>query len=70
MASRTIGSTRPQAEEEGGIAQPDSLVDEVLRRIGDRLRPHCVRLSEGEVAQLAVELFLEGARFGIEWVET
>jgi hypothetical protein len=43
--------------------------DEVLHRMGERLRPYCGSISESEIKQLAAELFLLGARFGLAWVE-
>jgi hypothetical protein len=44
-------------------------VDMALRRIAERLRPCCGTLTEAEIEELATELFLEGARFGLAWVE-
>ena len=44
-------------------------VDRALERLQERLRPYCSHVPDGEIEQLATDLFLESVRLGFAWVE-
>lgn len=44
-------------------------LDQALARAAEILRPHCGTPQEKELLNLATAVFLEGARFGLAWVE-
>jgi hypothetical protein len=50
-------------------AWSDAEVDVIVQRMTERLRPGFGWLSDEELTGLAAELFLEGARFALDWME-
>lgn len=45
-------------------------LDRALSRVAELLRPHCGVPEEKALVDLATAVFLEGARFGLAWVES